>query len=92
MKGGYQIFDLKKESFTSGTGKKVAGSRAIVAGANGKRTIVENLMVGANAYSAFDISFPPITSTAVASAKAIVGSSNVAISVASDDIVTVTVS
>lgn len=92
MKGGYQILDLKKEAFTSGTGKKVSGSRKILAGANGKRTIVENLMVGETAYSAFDISFPPISSTAVATAKGMSGSSNVTISVASDDTVTVTVS
>lgn len=91
MKGGYQIFDLKDKTFTSGSGTVVGGSRSLVLGANGKRTLVENLKVGTTEFSAFDASFPKVSGTAVASAKALVGTNTITLAVASDDTVTVTV-
>lgn len=92
MKGGYQIFDLKDRVFTSGSSTIVAGARAIVNGANGKRVVVENLKVGQNVFSAFDVSFPKVASTATASAKGLAGSNTITLAVASNDGVTVTVS
>lgn len=92
MKGGYQVFDVSKRSFTSGSSTVVAGVRTMIEHTNGKPVRVEGLTVGGVDYDSFNLSFPKVAATATASAKSFVGANTLTMQVASNDAVTITVS
>lgn len=99
-KGGYQIVDLSKETFTSGSAKTVPGIASLLVGARGKRPVISGLKVGSTKYGDFD--FPttlidPIVlqssvATTIASGAVDIGDDTISVTVKNNDAVTVSVS
>ena len=96
-KGGYQVLDLKKSTLTSGTKKTIAGSFDALDRASQKRVVISGMKVSTTEYNDIDAYFIP--SVNVSTGKAIgynasltIGAASIAVNVANDDGVTVTVS
>ena len=92
LKGGYQILDLKKVPFTSGTSEKIPGAFNALEHSNGKRVIVSGLVIDGDS----TIAFPDITTIFLKNSGSysntfVVGEMTITILVENDDDVTITV-
>lgn len=96
-KGGYQILDLKKSTLTSGTKKTVAGSFDALDRASQKRVVISGMKVSTTEYNDIEAYFIPSVNVSTGKATGYnaaitIGASSIAVNVANDDGVTVTVS
>ena len=94
--GGYQILDLKNAALTSGTKKTVKGSFDALDRANNKRVVISGMNVGGTAYNDIEGYFTPSVNVSTNRATGYngalsIGTSSIAVNVANDDGVTVTV-
>ena len=91
--GGYAIMDLKNEDFTSGTAKTVAGVFAITQ--RDKAVLISGLKVGTTLYPDFYVTFTSATvsttTTATAEKRLYGATMTIAITNASTNNMTVTV-
>lgn len=94
--GGYQILDLKNETLTSGSKKTIKGSFDALDRANKKRVVISGMKVSTTAYNDVEAYFTPSVNVSTGRASGYngalsIGASSIAVNVASDDGVTVTV-
>lgn len=94
--GGYQILDLKNAALTSGTKKTIKGTFDALDRANKKRVVISGMNVGGTAYNDIEGYFIPSVNVSTNRATGYngtltIGASSVAVNVANDDGVTVTV-
>ena len=95
-KGGYQILDLKNTALTSGTAKSIKGSFDALDRANNKRVVISGMNVGGTAYNDIEGYFIPSVNVSTNKATGYngaltIGANSVAVNVAANDNVTVTV-
>lgn len=94
--GGYQILDLKNAALTSGSKKTIKGSFDALDRANKKRVVISGMKVSTTAYNDVEAYFTPSVNVSTGRASGYngalsIGASSIAVNVASDDGVTVTV-
>lgn len=94
--GGYQILDLKNETLTSGTKKTIKGSFDALDRANKKRVVISGMKVSTTEYNDVEAYFIPSVNVSTGRASGYngslsIGASSIAVNVASDDGVTVTI-
>lgn len=95
-KGGYQILDLKDKTLTSGTAATIKGSFDALDRAAQKRIVISGMKVSTTKYSDVDAYFIPSINISTGKATGYngaltIGSDAVAVNVAANDQVTVTV-
>lgn len=96
-KGGYQILDLKKSTLTSGSKKTIAGSFDALDRSSQKRVVISGMKVSTTEYNDIDAYFTPSVNVSTGKATGYnaaltIGTASLAVNVANDDGVTVTVS
>lgn len=96
-KGGYQILDLKKSTLTSGTKKTIAGSFDALDRSSQKRVVISGMKVSTTEYNDIEAYFIPSVNVSTGkvtgyNAALTIGAASVAVNVANDDGVTVTLS
>lgn len=94
--GGYQILDLKNETLTSGTKKTIKGSFDALDRANKKRVVISGMKVSTTTYNDVEAYFIPSVNVSTGRASGYngalsIGAASIAVNVANDDGVTVTV-